>query len=290
VNRSETLIILAYVVATLAALVAGVFAPFQHPLAVAACADVAATIAVFLFSFAFGNSSFYDAYWSVAPLPMALYWTVQTETPVDRMRQLLVLVLVAVWGARLTFNWTRGWQGLRHEDWRYLDLRARSGRAYWLVSFFGLHLFPTITVFLGCLGVYVATALGERPFHDLDVIAAIVTAGAIWIEARADRELYDFRNSAPQPGAILADGLWAWSRHPNYFGEMSFWWGLWLFGVAAVPQSWWWTLPGPLVITVMFRFASLPLMEERSHARRPGYAEHARRTSLIIPWPPRARP
>lgn len=289
-NRSETVIILAYIVAALAALVAGVLAPFQHPLAVAACADVAATIAVFLFSFAFGNSSFYDAYWSVAPLPMALYWTVQTESPVDRTRQLVVLMLVAVWGARLTFNWARGWQGLHHEDWRYLDLRARSGRAYWLVSFFGLHMFPTITVFLGCLGVYVATALGERPFHDLDVIAAIVTAGAIWIEARADRELHDFRNSAPQPGAILADGLWAWSRHPNYFGEMSFWWGLWLFGVAAVPQSWWWTLPGPLVITVMFRFASLPLMEERSHARRPGYAEHARRTSLIIPWPPRARP
>lgn len=288
-TRSELLVTAAYVVAAVVALFAAGFAPFDHPLAVAAWADLAATLAVFAFSFAYGNSSFYDAYWSVAPLPLALYWMSQGQGDVTSSRALVLLVLVAAWGARLTYNWTRGWQGLGHEDWRYVDLRARTGRAYWLVSFFGLHLFPTVTVFLGCLAVYVVMVSGRRPFGNLDVIATAVTAGAIWIEARADSELHAFRAASPAPGAILDTGLWRLSRHPNYFGEMSFWWGLWLFGVAAHPQAWWWTLSGPVVVTLMFRFASLPLMEERMRARRPGYAAHAARTSLILPWPPRAR-
>jgi len=289
-NRSEAIVVVAYVVAAMVAVLAGALAPIGHPLAVAACADVAATLAVFSFSFAFGNSSFYDAYWSVAPLPIALYWAAQAPAPVDRTRAFVVLVLIGVWGARLTYNWTRGWQGLAHEDWRYVDLRARSGAAYWIVSLFALHLFPTVMVFLGCLGVYVAVALGDRPFGNIDAVATAITAGAIWIEARADAELHAFRRERHAPGAILDTGLWSWSRHPNYFGEMSYWWGLWLFGVAAEPQAWWWTLAGPLAITLMFRFASLPLMEERMRARRPAYAAHAERTSLVVPRPPRARP
>jgi steroid 5-alpha reductase family enzyme len=290
VNRSQLLIVVAYVVAALVAIVAGVLAPYEHPLAVAAIADVAATLAIFAFSFAYGNSSFYDAYWSVAPLPMALYWAMHgSAAGGSTARTMLVLALVTAWGARLTFNWTRGWEGLHHEDWRYVDLRARSGGAYWLVSFFGLHLFPTVTVFLGCLSMYAAVALGDRPFGNLDVIAAVVTIGAIWLEARADKELHDFRAGAREPGRILDSGVWAWSRHPNYFGEMSFWWGMWLFGVAAAPSAWWWTITGPLVITLMFRFASLPLMEERMLARRPHYAAHAAKTSLVVPWPRRAR-
>lgn len=76
------------------------------------------------------------------------------------------------------------------------------------------------------------------------------------------------------------------SRHPNYFGEMSFWWSLFFFGLAADP-GYAWTGIGALAITAMFRFISLPMMEERSLARRPGYAEHQRKTSLVIPWPRR---
>jgi steroid 5-alpha reductase family enzyme len=208
------------------------------------------------------------------------------STPGDGVRQALVLALVAAWGARLTYNWARGWHGLHHEDWRYIDLRVRNPDHYWLVSFAGIHMFPTIVVFLGCLSVWAALT-GAQPFGVLDVIALGMTAGAIWIEARADRELHRFRASRPAQGAILDSGLWALSRHPNYFGEMSFWWGLWLFGVAASPASWWWTAIGPLVITTMFRFVSLPMMEERSHARRSGYAAHAAKTSLVVPWPRR---
>ena len=78
--------------------------------------------------------------------------------------------------------------------------------------------------------------------------AVTLTFGAIWLEARADKELRRFRLSNPPAGEFLHSGLWAWSRHPNYLGEMGFWWGLWLFALAANP-GWWWSVVGPLTIT-----------------------------------------
>ncbi|MFX4952353.1 DUF1295 domain-containing protein, partial [Acinetobacter baumannii] len=81
-------------------------------------------------------------------------------------------------------------------------------------------------------------------------------------------------------------GLWGWSRHPNYFGELSFWWGLMLFGFAAAPSQWPWLVPGALAMTAMFVFASIPLMDQRSVERRPAYAEYMRRVSALVPLPP----
>jgi steroid 5-alpha reductase family enzyme len=284
-RRDDRWILIAYAVALLVALLTGALVGWEHPLAVAFAADVAATLAIFAFSVAFNNSSFYDAYWSAAPPVIALYFWAIAAPDADGLRQVLVFALVCWWAVRLTYNWYRGWTGLHHEDWRYVDLRASSGRAYWLVSLAGLHLMPTVQVFLGCLALYPALAVGTRPFGLVDGLALLVTAGAIALEARADKELVRFRRSQPPADAILASGVWSWSRHPNYFGEMSFWWGLWLFGFAAAP-AYWWTVIGPLAITLMFRFASLPLIETRMLARRPGFADHQRRVSMVIPWPP----
>jgi len=262
-----------------------------HPVATAFLADVAATIAIFCFSYAYGNSSFYDAYWSVAPLPIAVYWFLSADRvgavePASGVRAMLVFAAIAVWGCRLTYNWMRGWTGLDHEDWRYVKLREQTGSKYWLVSFTGLHMLPTLWVFGGLLPVWPAVAVGTRPLGWLDALAALTAAGAIWLEARADKELLEFRRSNRKPGEILASGVWSWSRHPNYFGEMGFWWSLFFFGLAADP-NYAWTGIGALAITAMFRFFSLPMMEERSLERRPGYAEHTRKTSLVVPWPPR---
>ena len=286
-RRDIVWILIAYAVAFAAGLTAGLAVDLTHPLTVGFAADLAATLTVFAFSFVFDNSSFYDPYWSVAPPLLALYWALGAAPEVNGARQILVIGLVTLWGARLTWNWWRGWGGLAHEDWRYVDLRASSGRAYWLVSLIGIHLMPTVQVFLGCLAVWVAVGVGTRPLGGLDGLGLLVTLGAIWIEARADTELVRFRRSSPPREAILASGVWAWSRHPNYFGEMSFWWGLWLFAVAAVP-SYWWTVIGPLAITLLFRFASLPLIEGRMLQRRPGFAAHQQRVPMVVPWWPRS--
>jgi steroid 5-alpha reductase family enzyme len=82
-------------------------------------------------------------------------------------------------------------------------------------------------------------------------------------------------------------GLWGWSRHPNYFGEFSFWAALALFGIAAAPADWWWLILGALAILAMFLGASIPMMEERSLQRRPAYQDVVDRVSRFVPWPPK---
>ena len=257
----------------------------QHPLWVVAAADAAATVAIFVFSRSFSNTSMYDAYWSVAPVTVAVWLAVvpgvQPNGPT--LRQLLIVGLVSLYGVRLTFNWARGWPGLHHEDWRYVDLKKKTGRLYWVVSFVGLHFFPTVMVFLGLLPLHAALVSNPTGFGALDVLAAVVTLAAIGIETVADEQLRNFRRT--NPGQICNVGLWSLSRHPNYFGEISFWVGLWLFGVAAGAP--WWAACGFLAMIGLFLGASIPMAEKRSLERRPGYAEHQRRVSRLVPWFPR---
>jgi steroid 5-alpha reductase family enzyme len=276
----------AYVVALLVASAVVQAVPASwHPLASLALADTAATLAVFVFSRAYDNTSVYDPYWSVAPVAIAGWLALGPGAArgLDA-RGALILTLVAAYGARLTWNWVRGWAGLTHEDWRYVGLREQTGRAYWLVSFAGLHFFPTVMVYLGCLPLYAALVEPSAPFGALDVLATAVTALAIAVEGVADNQLRAFRRTAPA-GAICDVGLWSWSRHPNYFGELSVWVGLWLFGAAAGAP--WWTGCGAAAMVVLFLGASIPMAERRSLARRPHYAEHQRRVSKLLPWPPR---
>ncbi len=283
--RSLGWILLAYVVALVAAFAAGYAVRGQHPLVVAAVADVVATVVIFVFSAIFDNSSFYDAYWSVAPIALGGFWVwaARDQDP-NTIRQVLVLGLVTLWGVRLTFNWARGWTGLGHEDWRYVDLRAKHGRAYWIVSFGGIHFFPTVLVFLGCLPLYVAVSGGMEPIGILDVVAALVTGFAIWLEATSDKQLRRFVLSKPPQEAMLESGLWAYSRHPNYLGEISFWFGVFLFGIAS-GLVYWWTAVGVVSMLLLFIFISIPMIEQRHLKRRPAYAELMQRVPMLLPNP-----
>ena len=251
-------------------------------------ADVVATIIIFAFSRFYKNSSFYDAFWSVIPPLIAIYWAVFHIAPgVDPTRQAMVVLLVWLWAIRLTANWATHWEGLTHEDWRYQPIRDNAGKFEFFADFGGIHLFPTLIVFVACLPLYAALCIGEAPLNALDWLAFIVTAGAIAIEAISDIQLHAFVAKS-QRGEIMKTGLWRFSRHPNYFGEMSFWFGLMLFGLAAHPSGWWWIMPGAFGMAAMFFFVSIPLMDVRSAERRPGYAEHMEEVPAIIPWFPKS--
>jgi steroid 5-alpha reductase family enzyme len=253
----------------------------------AAAADLAATVVVFGFSVALENSSVYDPYRSVAPIPIVLgWWWTSARAGSPAWRQALVVALVVAWGARRTVHWARRWHGLTDEDFRYVELRARAGRWYWPVSLLGIHLMPTTWVFLGLLPAYVALVRPERPFEALDAIGVAVAVAAIAIESVADLQLRLFRARTRDPGALPSTGPWAWSRHPDCFGELLFWWGLFLLGLSARPSSAWIAL-GPLAITLVFAVVGVPMTERRMRSRHAAWAAHARRPSALVPWPPR---
>jgi steroid 5-alpha reductase family enzyme len=285
--RALAVVTLAYLFGGLAAGAVCAALAGRHPVTVALWADIAGTFAVFCCSMAVANSSLYDPYWSVAPPVIAIAWAAVTSGTVAR--QVLVVALILLWAVRLTGHWVGTWRGLGHEDWRYVDLRTDTAGVlpWWLVSLGGIQLMPTLVVFVGMLGVWPALA-GVRGFGLLDALAAAVTLGAIAVEAVADAQLKRFAADPGHRGQVATVGLWRWVRHPNYLGEITFWWGLWLFGLAGDPR-WWWSAVGPLAMVVLFVFASVPLMDRRSLARRPGYAEHMRAVPALLPRPWRTR-
>jgi steroid 5-alpha reductase family enzyme len=258
-------------------------------LATVAIADVVGTIIIFVFSYVYDNSSFYDPYWSIIPICIAAYFGILGwENGVSPVRLTVVFSLVTFWGIRLTYNWARGWPGLHHQDWRYDDLQEQNGKWYWLVSFSGIHLFPTVLVYLGCLSLYPAMVMeGGNPLRIWDVLAFTFTLGAILTEAVADQQLRHFM-MRKKPGQTLITGLWRYSRHPNYFGETAFWWGLFFCAMAAHPEEWW-VVVGPLSMTLLFNFISIPMIDKRMKRRRKNYDLVQKAISRWIPWRPNTR-
>jgi steroid 5-alpha reductase family enzyme len=276
-----------YLVGGGAALVAVSLLRDHHPITVAFVADLVATVVVFALSMLLANSSLYDPYWSVAPPVVAIAWAVAAPAHLgtsSTVRQVVVFSLVSIWAIRLTGNWAIGWHGLTQEDWRYVMMRddTRGRLPWWLVSFVGVQLVPTLVVFVGLLPLWPALGAPRHGFNGLDAVAILVTAGAITVETVADNQLRAFARNPANRGTTIDVGLWSRSRHPNYFGEISMWCGLYLFGLAADPH-WWWTIAGPAVMVLLFQTASIPMMEQRSLQRRPEYADYQRRVPKLLP-------
>lgn len=276
--------ILAYVLAFLLCYFLYPFLKGYHPLLTAFLLDVAATVFIFLVSLLFNNSSFYDPFWSVAPIPILVFWTIGADPEqANSIRQVLILSLVVIWAVRLTGNCILRWTGFRDEDWRYAGFRSQFGKAYWFISFLGIHLFPTLVVFAGLLPLYPALTQAPGPINLWDVIAGIVTLHAIVLETAADEQLRRFIRTNTKSVDFLKTGLWKYSRHPNYLGEVGFWVGLFLFSFTAEKFHWWYA-SGPVVMILLFRFISVPMIEKRMLKRRKGYDTYMKRTSALLLW------
>jgi steroid 5-alpha reductase family enzyme len=296
-TKGRIALFIVYLIAISAGCWAGSF--YTGTILVKSAIMVAAAVAViFAGSVVFNNSSMFDPYWSVAPPLMVIcYFSSVLEAarvPFDSLtgiwdnllgtpRIVILLLLTLAYSIRLTWNFLRGWPGLAHEDWRYVDFRNTTGKAYWLVSFSGIHLFPALVVFGGTLSIWASVVNGFKPMGLVDLAAILVTGYAIVLEATADRQMRKFLAENRESGKTMDQGLWALCRHPNYLGEIMFWWGLYLFALAANPKLWW-VIAGPLAITLMFIFASIPMIEKRMLKRRTDYAGYTERVNMLIPW------
>jgi steroid 5-alpha reductase family enzyme len=194
-------------------------------------ASVCATLVVFAFSYVLDNTSLYDPYWSIAPCALTAFWArhaAATAPGALAPRQWLAVALVWCWALRLLIGvpW-RGWrEGLPEEDWRHVEVRARTGGGlrYWAVSLFSLHLAPTLLVF-ACLRPFgLAIIASPLPLQvgkptvlsSAEICAALVCVVAIAIESVADEQLRRYRQSdAYRRGGCCEIGLWKYSRHPK---------------------------------------------------------------------------
>ena len=235
--------------------------------------DVIATVIIYFFSFYFKNSSIYDPYWSVIP-PIILFYFIYIVNEIN-FQAYLLLFSVFFWGLRLTFNWMRSWPGMHHEDWRYIDMRKSSGKYFQFSNFFGIHLFPTLIVFACCIPMY--DALNKQ----IDVFTyfgfSLCFIGVLY-EIISDQQLYNFKKNNT---GIINSGLWKYSRHPNYYGEILFWWGIYFYGVSNGTAFNW--IFAPIAMTIMFLYVSIPWIENKIIKTRPKYLEYKNKVSVLCP-------
>jgi steroid 5-alpha reductase family enzyme len=275
------MIIVVYSFAILAGKYTIDFLNLENPYLEMLAADIVATLVVFISSFIFKNSSMYDPYWSVIPVPIALYW-ISIAPQGNDLRQFLVITVIAFWSLRLTINWIKSWSNLEHEDWRYKKLKEDSGKLYWLVSFLGIHLFPTLIVFLGMLPVLPAVE-NNAPLGIVDILGAIVSLSAVLIEYTADEQLRQFNRYNRIKGMNMDRGLWSFSRHPNYLGEILFWLGLFMIALNSNVYSNLWTGIGFISMFILFKFISIPMMEKRLIKNKNQYDEYIKKVPALIP-------
>lgn len=238
-------------------------------------ADVLATLFVFLFSIIFSNASVYDPYWSVQPIVIVLAYSFGAR--VDLLGILLISV-ICLWGVRLTANWAYVFGDLTHEDWRYIMLREKTGAVYPIINFVGIHLVPTLVVY-GCTlpAVYALRNGGE--VNALTVVFLSVSVLAVVLQAVSDIQMQSFRKAKPTP--FIRKGIWKYSRHPNYLGEILMWWGVALAVVSVFPSAWY-LIAGALTNTLLFTFVSIPMAEGRQ-SRKAGYEEYKAQTRVLLP-------
>lgn len=241
-------------------------------------------LTLFIAAIARKDNSIVDIAWG----PGILLATVAALTVTDGAgpRAVLSTTLVFIWATRLASRIARRNKG-KGEDPRYAKWRKEWGKAWVLRSFLQVFVLQgALMLVVGAPAIFVAAALPS----ELDLIAVVglgVWMVGFWFEALGDRQLDRFLMDPANRGKIMDKGLWKYTRHPNYFGEATMWWGLGLIALA-VPYGWI-SLAGPIVITYLLLFVSGVPMTEKMMEGRPDFEAYKKRTSAFVPMPPKEK-
>ncbi|MBQ9103574.1 MAG: DUF1295 domain-containing protein [Clostridia bacterium] len=276
INRplSFFIVFMVYALASAVGIVIYFFFPFHFAINLL-IADIVATVFTFIFSLIFKNASVYDPYWSVQPIVIlvafAFYHTLSTPA-------ILALIAVCIWGARLTANWAYTFKGLNHQDWRYTMLKEKTGKWYFIINLVGIHLVPTLIVY-ACTLPAVYLIIYPAQANAGSYIFFTLSCFAFTLQGISDIQMHAYRLNRTTP--FIRTGLWKYSRHPNYLGEILMWWGISL-SLLVVNISLWYVCFGALLNTLLFLFVSIPMADNRQSSKE-GFAEYKSQTRMLLP-------
>ena len=251
-------------------------------LASGACALGLVTL-VWLLSIPLRDVSIIDVAWGLGFV--AIGWVCFAVGHGDRDRRLLLAILVTLWGTRLAGHIGRRNAG-RGEDRRYAAMREREGERFRFTSFYRVFAVQAIAMWIISLPLQAGGSLGGgRGLGALDVIGIAVWAVGFGFESIGDLQLDRFKADPENRSKVMNRGLWRYTRHPNYFGDATMWWGLGLIGVGAGAGALWGLLGPALDTFTLTRVSGKPMLEKDIEQRRPGYREYIEQTSGFLPLP-----
>ncbi|MCS6884812.1 MAG: DUF1295 domain-containing protein [Acidobacteriota bacterium] len=253
-------------------------------------ASVAATavmmLSLWIASLVKKDASIVDTFWGLGFVQIATIGAI--FSPAITNRKILVAVLVAIWGIRLSLHIFLRNRG-KGEDFRYKAMRERHGDKFPIVSLFTVFLFQGALMIIISLPLQVAqTALYPKSLSWLDYLGTAVWLTGFLFEAVADWQLKRFKSSPENKGKVLDSGLWRYSRHPNYFGESVVWWGYFLIALATPLGAW--TIVSPLLMTLLLiKVSGVSLLEQTLVKTKPEYTKYIKSTSAFFPWLPKSK-
>jgi steroid 5-alpha reductase family enzyme len=242
---------------------------------------LAYTTAIWLLSLVLRNASIIDSFWGPGFALLAAVYFGAGDGFLGR--KILIATLVVVWGLRLSFyilwrNWGKG------EDYRYQAMREKAGEKFWWVSFFQVFLLQGVLLWL------ISAPILAAHFYDspdeltvLDGLGAGLWAIGFFFEAVGDWQLASFKADLANKGKVMQSGLWRFTRHPNYFGDATLWWGYFVIAAATVDGLW--TVFSPVLMTVLLmRVSGVALLEKAQVETKPQYRAYIESTSAFVPW------
>ena len=230
------------------------------------------------------DASIADVFWG--PGFVLLAWLFCFLSPSLTPRSWLVAALITLWGTRLALHIFRRHRG-SGEDPRYRSMRAAQGAAFWWRSLFTVFWLQGAILWFVALPILVAVS-APRPeqLTFVDGLGVVVYAIGFAFEVVGDHQLARFRADPATRGRVLDTGLWRYTRHPNYFGDATVWWGVYL--IAAATPGGWLTILSPCLMTwLLTRVSGVTLLESSLRTSKPGYREYIARTPAFFPWRPR---
>jgi steroid 5-alpha reductase family enzyme len=242
---------------------------------------------LWLLSLTIKDASIVDIFWGTGFVISAwVYYFLTTDG--FETRKLILVTLVTIWGLRLSLHIARRNIG-KGEDYRYRKWREENGEKWWYLSFIRVFLLQGLLMWIIGLPLLAAQFYSEPArLIWLDWIAILVWAVGFFFEAVGDWQLSRFRSDPANEGKLLTSGVWRYTRHPNYFGDATQWWGFYLFALAT--GSGWWTFISPVMMTTFMRFVSgVTMLEKDLKDTKPGFAEYVETTNAFIPWFPKKR-
>jgi len=244
---------------------------------------MACMVLLWLISIPLGDVSFVDSFWAAGFVVVATSTYLMTGGGTSR-RQLL-WVLTTVWGVRLATYLFLRWRR-EGPDGRYVALLKKAPGNVHLQSLTKVFLLQGPLLWLVSLPVQLGMVQAEPlQLGPLAMAGAVLAVIGILFESIGDHQMAAFKADPQNEGKVMDQGLWRYTRHPNYFGDCCVWWGLFL--IAAETGVGLWSMIGPLLLTwLLVKWSGAALLERRLKRSRPGYTEYLERTSSFIPWPP----
>ena len=243
-------------------------------------ADIIATIIVWASGVILKTASAYDPYWSLQTL--AIYLCLLFKYQNWHVGTILLLVVISLYSFRLTLNFILGFHSLSYVDWRYKMLKQKTGKFYQVVNLLGICMFPTLVVYAASLPAMAYAFV--TAFSMLDVIGLSIIVLGVLLELIADLQMKKFVKQRTDRSQVLDKGLWRYSRHPNYLGEISIWFGVALTLIIS-HFNYWFFIAGAVVNLLMFLFISIPMEEKHFKDYKPDYEQYKNDTSMLLILP-----